>query len=250
MESGIKRNENPSAALFVPCIVDSLYPEVGEAAVRVLRRLGVRVEYPPDQTCCGQPAFNSGYLREARLSARRFIRIFEHAETVVCPSGSCAAMVKLHYPELFAEEPAWRGRAEELGQRVFEFSQYLVDVLGVEDLGARFEGKVTYHDSCHLLRSLGIAKQPRKLIAGVGGLEFTEMEDSDRCCGFGGAFSVKYPAISEAILEDKVDNILKTGADAVIGCDMGCLMNIEGMLKRKGLPVRAMHIASLLATFH
>jgi L-lactate dehydrogenase complex protein LldE len=232
--------------LFVPCIVDGMYPEAGEAVVRIFQRLGVDVAYPVDQTCCGQPAFNSGYRREAAVAAAHFIRTFEGDEPIVCPSGSCVNMVRHHYAELFADDPEWLGRASAAGRRIFEFTEYLVDVLGVEDLGARYEGTVTYHDSCHLLRGLGVSEQPRRLIRNVRGVEFVEMKDSDRCCGFGGGFSFKYGEISSAILEDKIKDIIDSGAGTVVGCDMGCLMNIQGMLDRRKLPVRTMHIAQLL----
>jgi L-lactate dehydrogenase complex protein LldE len=234
-------------ALFIPCLVDAVYPEVGEAMVAVLARLGLPVTYPPDQTCCGQPAFNAGYLPEARVAAKRFIKIFESADVIVCPSGSCTAMVRRHYPALLKADENWSRRARRVGEKIFEFSEYLVDVLGKEDLGARYAGTVTYHDSCHLLRSLGIHDQPRRLISRVAGARFVELHDSDRCCGFGGAFSVTYPEISTALVAEKVANILASGADTVIGADMGCLMNIEGRLSRMGSSVRVMHIAQLLS---
>ena len=233
--------------LFVQCIVDGIYPEVAEAMVRILDRLGIAVDYPQDQTCCGQPAFNSGYRTAARKAARHFIEVFEHAPLIVCPSGSCVAMVRHHYADLFTDDPAWQSRARAVGRRTFELTELLVDVLGITDLGACFDGRVTYHDSCHLLRTLGIGSQPRALLSRIRGLEFVEMVDSDRCCGFGGAFSVKYPDISTAMVAEKVDTILATGADTVVGCDMGCLMNIEGYLSRHNHPVQVKHIAQLLA---
>jgi L-lactate dehydrogenase complex protein LldE len=235
-------------SLFIPCLVDAVYPEVGEAVVKVFERLGMSVTYPPDQTCCGQPAFNAGHLPQARKAARRFIEIFESAEVIVCPSGSCTAMVRHHYPDLMQADDSWCRRARSLGEKIFEFSEYLVDVLGKADTGARYAGTVTYHDSCHLLRSLGIREQPRQLIRGVAGTTFVELYDSDRCCGFGGAFSVRYPEISTALVDEKVANILATGADAFVGADMGCLMNIEGRLSRMGSKVRVMHVAQLLAS--
>ncbi|MFH0728272.1 MAG: (Fe-S)-binding protein [Pseudomonadota bacterium] len=233
--------------LFIQCLIDGIYPEVAEAVVTVFRRLGVHLDYPVDQTCCGQPAFNTGYWNEARTAARRFIDIFEEAQVIVCPSGSCVTMVRHHYPDLFRDDPGWRVRAEAVAAKTFEFTEYLVDVLGVEDLGARFPGKVTYHDSCHLLRHLGIARQPRALLDKVRGVERVEMKDSDHCCGFGGAFSVKYPEISTAMVDEKIRNILDSGADTVTGCDMGCLMNIQGRLSRKEIPVKTLHIAQILA---
>jgi len=233
--------------LFVQCLVDGIYPEVAEAVVRVFERLGLDVACPTDQTCCGQPAYNTGYHKEAAVAARRFIEIFEPAAVIVCPSGSCVDMVRHHYPALFADDPAWLSRAEAVSGKIYEFSEYMVDVLGVSDLGSTFQGRVTYHDSCHLSRRLGVARQPRTLIRGIAGAELVEMAESNRCCGFGGTFSVKYSEISGAILSDKVDRILDTGADAVVGCDMSCLMNIDGMLSRRNSNVKALHIAQLLA---
>jgi L-lactate dehydrogenase complex protein LldE len=234
--------------LFVQCLVDGFFPHVGEAMVRILEKLGARLDYPPDQTCCGQPAFNAGYRKEARRAARHFIEVFEHAGCIVCPSGSCTHMVREHYPLLFANEPEWRKRAIAVSRKTFEFTEFLVDGLGVDDLGARFAGRITYHDSCHLSRGLGIREQPRRLLRNVRGAEFVEMPASDCCCGFGGAFAVKYADISTAMLEDKVRFIGASGADVVVGCDAGCLMNIQGMLSRKGLPIKTMHIAELLNT--
>jgi len=214
--------------------------------VRVLDRLGVSMDYPEDQTCCGQPAFNSGYRGEARAAAKRFIEIFEDAEAIVCPSGSCVDMVRNHYGDLFENDSKWLERARQVGERTFEFSEFLVDVLKVEDVGASFAERVTYHDSCHLMCGIGVSRQPRKLIANVKGIDFVEMHDADRCCGFGGAFSFKYPDISTAMLEEKVRNIEASEAQAVVGCDMGCLMNIQGMLNRKNINIKTMHIAELL----
>ncbi len=237
-----------SVTLFIQCLVDALYPEVAEAMVRVLDRLGISLTCPDDQTCCGQPAFNSGYRRQARIAARHFIEVFEDAELIVCPSGSCVNMVRHHYGELFQNDPQWSQRAQNLARRTYEFSEYLVDVLGVDDLGARFEGKVTYHDSCHLLRGIGVRQQPRTLLQRVSGADFIEMKDSDYCCGFGGTFSTKYPDISDAMVTDKVKNLMDTNADALVGCDMGCLMNIQGKLSRLGSPIKVMHLAQILAS--
>lgn len=235
-----------TVSMFIPCLVDAFHPEVGEAMIALLERAGMRVEYPLEQTCCGQPAFNSGYRTEAAAAARHFVSVFEQADAIVCPSGSCVHMVRRHYPELLADDADWRHRAETVSRRTYELTQYLVDVLEVVDFGARFNGRITYHDSCHLLRGLGIREQPRELLRHIQGAELVEMDESDRCCGFGGAFSVKYPEISTALLEDKVDTILATGADAVVGADPSCLMNIEGMVSRRGLSVKVLHIAELL----
>jgi L-lactate dehydrogenase complex protein LldE len=233
--------------LFVQCLVDGLYPEVGEAMLTLFHRLGIQVNCPMDQTCCGQPAFNAGHQKAARIAARRFIEIFEDTEWIVCPSGSCVNMVKNHYPDLFRDDIEWAQRAKQVGERTFELSQFLVDILGVVDLGAVYDGNITYHDSCHLLRGLGIAEQPRQLIRQIKGAELVEMNDSDRCCGFGGTFSVKYPHISTAMVDDKIRNIIASGADTVTGCDISCLMNIQGRLSRMDSSIKVLHIAQLLA---
>lgn len=233
--------------LFVQCLVDGLYPEVGEAMMTLFRRMGIQVNCPMDQTCCGQPAFNAGYRKATRVAARRFIEIFQDAEWIVCPSGSCVNMVKNHYPDLFENDAKWAERAKAVGQRTFELSQFLVDILKTGDVGAVYDGKITYHDSCHLLRGLGVREQPRRLIQHLKGAEFIEMEDSDRCCGFGGTFSIKYPDISTAMVDEKIQNIIASGADTVTGCDISCLMNIQGRLSRMGSPIKVLHIARLLA---
>ena len=234
-------------SLFVQCLVDSIYPEVGQAMISLFDRLGIAVDCPLDQTCCGQPAFNAGYRKAARAAARRFIDIFEDADVIVCPSGSCVSMVKHHYPDLFKSDGRWFDRAVRVGQRTFELSQYLVDVLGIDDVGARYDGRVTYHESCHLLRGLGVSEQPRRLIRNIRHAELIEMKDADKCCGFGGTFAVKYPEISVAMVDEKISHILASGADTVTGCDISCLMNIQGRLSRIGSPVKAIHLAQLLA---
>jgi len=233
--------------LFIQCLVDAVWPQVGEAMVRVLEGCGLELDCPTDQTCCGQPAFNSGFRREARVAARRFIEIFENAGTIVSPSGSCVHMVRHHYPELFKDEPRWRERAERIAARTYEFTEFLVDVLRLEDVGASYAGRVTYHDSCHLLRGIRVKEQPRRLLRGVTGLELVEMKNSDYCCGFGGAFAVKYPDISTAMVNDKVDHIVNSGVDTVVGCDTGCLLNIAGAVSRRGLSIKTLHIAEILA---
>lgn len=239
--------KNKPITLFIQCLVDSLYPEVGQAMVQLFKNLNIPVDIPLDQTCCGQPAFNSGYRKEAAIAAKRFIKIFEKANVIVCPSGSCVDMVKHQYPVLFREGSSWQKRALGISSKIFELTEYLVDVLGIEDVGANFQGKVTYHDSCHLLRNLGVGDQPRKLISNVRGTRLIEMEHADKCCGFGGTFAVKFPDISTAILEEKIDHIIEAKVDAVVGCDIGCLMNIQGMLSRKDSPIKILHIAQLLA---
>lgn len=236
-------------SLFVTCLVDQLWPSIGVSAVEVLRRAGCEVVFDDRQTCCGQPAFNTGYRREARALAERFIEIFEEAkgDAIVSPSGSCTAMVK-HFRELFADDPSWRARAEALAQRTHEFGSFLVNVLGVEDLGASFAGRVTWHDACHGLRDLNVHDEPRRLIRKVRGLEFVELAGADSCCGFGGTFSVKSPEISVAIVDNKIDAIEKASVRAVVSSDASCLMQIGGRLSRNGSPVKAMHLAELLAS--
>jgi len=235
-------------SLFIQCLVDTMFPEVGEAMIRVFDRLSIPLSYPKGQTCCGQPAYNSGYHREAAAAARHFIEVFDGADTIVCPSGSCVHMVRHHYPELFPDDPVMTEKAKAIGAKTFEFTEYLVDVLGIADVKAEYFGTVTYHDSCHLSRGLGIARQPRLLLDKVNGLQFIEMQDSDTCCGFGGTFSINYPEISIAMVDEKISNILATGADTVIGCDISCLMNILGRLSRRGEKVKVLHIAQVLAS--
>jgi len=239
--------KNKPVTLFVQCLVDSLYPEVGTAMVSLFEKMEIPFDIPLAQTCCGQPAFNSGYRKEATVAAKRFIEIFESSHVIVCPSGSCVDMVKHQYPGLFENGSSWQKRALDISGKIFELTEYLVDVLGLEDVGARFEGKVTYHESCHLSRNLGIKDQPRRLIAHVQDCQLIEMEHADKCCGFGGTFAVKFPDISTAILEEKIDHIIQAGVDAVVGCDISCLMNIQGMLSRKNSSIKTLHIAQLLA---
>jgi len=235
-----------NVALMVTCLGDALFPDVGVATVKLLRRLGVQVDFPEAQTCCGQPHFNSGFHDDARAIARHTIATFEKCPLVVTPSGSCAAMVKHEYPELFHADPAWHPRAVDLASRTHELSDFLVNVLKVVDVGARFEGSVTYHMACHL-RGLGITDEPLRLIQAVRGLRFVPLERYDECCGFGGSFSVRYPGISGSMVEDKAGFIAKSGVDAVVATDAGCLMNIGGCLRRQGSGVRIMHLAELLA---
>jgi L-lactate dehydrogenase complex protein LldE len=230
---------------MITCLGDTLFPDVGVATVRLLRRLGVAVDFPEAQTCCGQPHFNSGYHDHARDLARHTIDVFDNGQAVVTPSGSCAAMVKLEYPELFRDDPTWEGRAQDLARRTRELSDFLVNGLGVEDVGARFPGKVTYHMACHL-RGLGVQTEPERLLRRVRGLEYVPLERADECCGFGGSFAVRFPGISGAMVRDKASFIEQTGADAVVATDAGCLMNIAGCLRRRGSKVRALHLAQVL----
>ena len=241
------------AALFVTCLVDQFYPEVGESTVRVLRRLGTEVNFPPGQTCCGQTAFNSGFWSEARPMARRFLEIFRDASYIVTPSGSCASMVRVFYQDLLDGDRELLRQARDIGSRVYELSEFIVDVLGIKDpfddekpadrsVGVR----VAYHESCHLRRELGTVVQPRTLISASPAVSLVEMEKADVCCGFGGTFSVKYPDISGAMLKDKVRSIEMSGANAVVACDSSCLMQIAGGLESQGVGVRPIHLAQLL----
>ena len=240
--------------LFVTCLVDLYRPTTGFAAVRLLEAAGCEVEVPPGQTCCGQPAFNTGDAETTRAIARSIIERFEGFDYLVAPSGSCAGMIRCHFPELFADDAKWRERAERLASRAWELTSFLVDVCGetvVEGLRSaktpRGVRRVTYHDSCSGLRELGVREQPRRLLAGVGGLDLVEMPDSDVCCGFGGTFCVKYPGISGRMVSEKVENIASAGTDAVLAGDLGCLLNIAGRMGREGRPGRVFHVAEVLA---
>jgi len=238
-------------SLFITCLVDQMFPDVGEAMVRTLRRLGVEVGFNDAQTCCGQVAFNTGYRPETRAMAEHFVQVFENdkADFIVAPSGSCTAMVRNFYGELFhgADDQQWRDRLGQVRRRLREFSEFIVNELGTEDVGARFPSRVTYHDACHLLRELGISDQPRRLIRAVRDVDFIEMEAPDTCCGFGGTFSVKYGEISNAILQEKLARIANSGVEYVVANDSSCLMQIAGGLSRAGSPVKTMHLAELLA---
>ncbi len=235
------------AALFITCIVDQFFPAVGVSAVQVLRKLGVEISFPKAQTCCGQPAFNSGFHGEARRVAEHFLDTFEDCPYIVTPSGSCASMVKIFYADLFKDDADKQRRVRDLAGRLYEFTDFLVNILGVEDVGASFHGRVALHQSCHLLRELKVQTEPQRLLDAVRGIERVEMERADLCCGFGGLFSIKYPQISGGILQEKIDAIKKCEADFVVASDMGCLMHIAGGLSRQGVPTQAMHIAELLA---
>ena len=227
-------------SLFVTCVVDQLFPNVGMAMADVLERSGCTVEFPDGQTCCGQPAFNSGYHDEARDVARHFLDVFRDAEYIVVPSGSCTAMIKHHLPEILPNST--------LGPRIWEFSKFLTDVVKVEDVGARFEHTVTYHDSCHALRELKIKESPRRLLSNVRGLTLKEMDAAEECCGFGGTFSVKFAGISGGMARTKIESIERTGADTVVSIDSSCLMQLQGALSRAASPIRTMHLAEVLAS--
>jgi len=234
-------------SLFITCIVDQFFPEVGASMVEVLRRLGCEIDFPAEQTCCGQPAYNSGYQSEARDLAERFIRIFDSSDYIVSPSGSCASMVKVFYADLFKHDSAKQERARSLASRTHEFTEFIINVLGVEDVGARYQGKVALHQSCHLLRELNVRTEPARLLKAVRGIEIVELERADLCCGFGGLFSIKYPHISGGMLQEKIDTVVKSKAELIVASDMGCLMHIGGGLSRQRLAIKTMHIAELLA---
>jgi len=234
-------------ALFVPCYVDLINPEVGVSMVRVLRRLGVELVYLEDQTCCGQPAFNSGFFDEACTVARHFLDVFEKesGDYIVCPSGSCATMVSHYYPFIF-EGMAEESHSKALGRRVRELSDFLVNVLGVKDLGARYKGKAVFHCGCHQRRELGVLEEPRELLRSVEGLELLDWENEELCCGFGGTFAVKMPDVSTAMADEKIKALEKSGADTLVSCDSSCLMHLEGRLKRTGHDTRVYHLAQVL----
>jgi len=239
--------QRPRVGLFVTCLVDLFRPSVGFAAVRLLEEAGCDVEVPVLQTCCGQPAYNSGDRADAAALASQTIDAFEGYDYVVVPSGSCAGMLKLHYPKLLAGDAAWQGRARAFAERVYELVTFLVDVRGVESVRAAFHGRVTYHDSCSGLRELGVKAQPRNLLASVAGLELVEMEEAEICCGFGGTFAIKFPDISNAIVERKTSHAAATQPQLLLAGDLGCLMNIAGKLKREGRAIAVRHVAEVLA---
>ena len=237
-----------TASLMITCLADLFFPEVGVATVRLLRRLGVQMSFPEGQTCCGMPLFNSGHHDDAAAVAARTVDLFAGAEHVVVPSGSCAWMLKAEYPALLARDARRHAAALELSARTRELSQFLREVVGIEaGAGSGFAGKVTYHDSCHLLRGLGERAGPRALLERVPGVELVELPGADECCGFGGSFSVRLPEISAAILGKKLDNVERTGAGCVVACDAGCLMQMRGGLSRRRSPVKALHLAQVLA---
>ena len=237
------------ADLYVTCIIDQLYPNVGVSAVKVLRRLGVTVGFPEGQTCCGQPVYNTGFQNQARTLAKRVLAQFRDSEYVVVPSGSCAATIRVFYLELFADDPELLAEAKILASKTYEFSEFLVNVLNVQDAsacGAVHKGTVTYHPSCHLLRELGVKTEPAKLLSSVPGLESRDLNGAEICCGFGGTFSVKFPHISEGMVTDKITNVQNSGAETLVACDMSCLMNMGGALNRQGSNIKIRHLAQIL----
>ncbi|HVU07207.1 MAG TPA: (Fe-S)-binding protein [Verrucomicrobiae bacterium] len=233
-------------SLFIPCFVDQFFPQTGMNLVKILERLGHVVDFPKAQTCCGQPAFNSGFWDEARAVAEKQIAVFKNSEIVVIVSGSCSSMLKVFYPELFHGH-ALESEAKLLAAKTFEFSDFLVNRLGVSDVGANFPGRATFHDGCHGLRELNLKNPPRELLKNVRGLELVEMKEAETCCGFGGTFAVKFPMISTAMGEVKCASIAETGVDFVISNDSSCLMQIRGLLDRQGKPIKTFHLADVLA---
>jgi L-lactate dehydrogenase complex protein LldE len=235
-----------NVSLFITCLSDALYPRVGESMVRLLARYGVSVDFPKVQTCCGQPAFNSGYWNEARTAAKTLLDAFDYSDFVIAPSGSCTGMIHHYYPKLFEDDPIMLKKANRLIEKTYEFSQFMVQVLGVEDVGAVFPHKVTYHPSCHGSRLLGIKQEPELLMQHVRGMERIPLPYAEDCCGFGGTFAVKMCDISGAMVSEKTDHVLETEAEVLVGLDLGCLLNIAGNLHFRGKPVRVMHLAELL----
>jgi L-lactate dehydrogenase complex protein LldE len=233
--------------VFIPCFVDQLYPDAGFNTIKVLERAGCNVNYNPAQTCCGQPAFNAGYWGEAREVCNKFIADFSDAEYIVIPSGSCTGFVKNYYSKIY-DNASNQKNIKSLQGKVYELTDFLVNVLKIEDLGARFEGKATYHDSCAALRECKIKSEPRKLLKNVKGLELIDLEENETCCGFGGTFAVKFEAISVAMGEQKAQHIINTKADFLISTDLSCLMHIDGVLGNQGVPIKSMHIADVLAS--
>lgn len=233
--------------LFIPCFIDQFYPETGHNVVKILKKLGVEIQYNPNQTCCGQPSFNSGYWKETLPIAKKFIKDFPNDRLIVSPSASCTGFVKNYFPELSKEENFLEEHSR-LKRNLTELTDFLVNHLKVEDLGATFNHKITYHDACTALREYGIKEEPRKLLAKVKGLELVEMNESDVCCGFGGTFSVKMKPISVAMVGQKVQNALDTGAEYIVSTEASCLLNIDGYIKRNKLPIKSIHIADILAS--
>ena len=235
--------------LFITCLGDQFYTNTLQNMTRILERLGVEVIFPPEQTCCGQPLFNNGFEDKTRPVALNFMRSFNKSDaTIVAPSGSCTSMVKHHYPSLFKEGTSEHTLAVDIAARCFEFTEYLVNVLKVTDLGAGYRHRVTYHASCHYLREMGLKSEAKTLLNSVQGLEFVPLKQEETCCGFGGAFTVTYPEVSRSMMQNKVQDIIASGADTIVTCEPGCLMNISGGLQKAGSNIRAMHIIDLLSS--
>ncbi|HEY1869573.1 MAG TPA: (Fe-S)-binding protein [Chitinophagaceae bacterium] len=233
--------------LFIPCFVDQLYPDTAFNMIRVLERAGCTVQYNDEQTCCGQPAFNAGFREDAKEVCIKFLKDFAGAEYIVAPSASCTGFVRNYYSELFVDS-SYNKEVKKISKRIYEFSDFLVNVLKIENFNARLNGKATYHDSCAALRECKIKTEPRKLLSNVQGLELVEMDDVETCCGFGGSFAVKFESISIAMADQKVNHALKTGADILISTDLSCLMHLDGYIRKKNLPLKTMHIADVLSS--
>ena len=239
----------PKAQLFITCLGDQFYTSTLQNMTHLLERLGVQLAFPPEQTCCGQPLFNNGFEDRTRPVALNFMRAFAKSDApIVGPSGSCVSMVKHHYPSLFREETSEHALAVDVASRIYEFTEYLVNVLNVTDVGAVYRHKVTYHATCHYLREMGLKKEAKALLDSVKGLEFVSLKEEETCCGFGGSFTVTFPEVSRAMMENKVNDIIASGADTVVMCEPGCLMNIAGGLYKAGSKIRAMHLIDLLAS--
>lgn len=231
-------------ALFIPCYIDQFYPEVGVATVKILKKFGIKFDYPLEQTCCGQPAFNTGYWKEAKSLAEKFVKIFSNFDYIVSPSGSCTSMIKIFYPELLNED-----ELKNIAQKTFELTEFLVKIMKIDSTGAEFDHKVTYHDSCHALRELGIKEEPRILLRNVKKLKLIEMENSEDCCGFGGTFSIKFPEISIDMAKYKLNYALNSGAEFITSTDQSCLMHIDGYARKNKINIKTIHIAQILANF-
>jgi L-lactate dehydrogenase complex protein LldE len=240
------KSQAMTVQLFVPCFMDQLYPETAFNTIKVLEKAGCTVKYPENQTCCGQPAFNAGYRDEAREVCSKFLRDFNSSDPIVTPSASCGGFIRNYYPTLF-DNSSMQTQARKMKKQVFELSDFLVNICQKTDFGAKLEGKATYHDSCAGLRECGIKSEPRKLLAGVEGLELVEMADVETCCGFGGSFAVKFESISVAMGDQKINHAHATGAGYLISTDMSCLMHLDGIIKNKGLDLKVMHLADVLA---
>lgn len=235
--------------LFIPCYIDQLYPETGFNVIKILEKAGCKVHYNPRQTCCGQPAFNSGYWKETTAFAQKFLTDFDAEMPIVSPSGSCSGFIIHHYHKVLRDQPEFLAKHEKMKTNIFELSNFLVNILKVDNLGAKFQHKVTFHDSCSALREYGIKDEPRKLLSKVEGLELIEMNESDTCCGFGGTFAVKNTAISTAMAANKIRNALEIGAEYIVSTEASCLMNINGYINKHQLPVKGIHLADILAEF-
>ncbi|AZU62679.1 (Fe-S)-binding protein [Neobacillus mesonae] len=234
-------------SLLITCLSDVFFPQVGKSVVDLMNRCGVEVDFPEGQTCCGQPAYNSGFQKDAKKAAKQMIKAFEHSEYVVTPSGSCASMVCHYYKDLFKEEPEWYKKAEELAGKTYELTDFLVNILHMTELDSKLSETATFHNSCHMSRGMGIRNEPLQLLSQVEGLELKELPYCQDCCGFGGTFAAKMSPISEKMLDEKIEHIASTGANVLIGADLGCLLNIQGRLRKNGSKIQVAHIAEVLA---